>query len=132
MIGLLALAFVVVPIVELAVLIRVGSEIGVLNTLGLLLLMSVVGSWLVRREGLGVVRRVQASLAAGRVPGTELVDGFLILFAGALLLTPGFVSDVFGIALLLPPVRAGVRRLLARRFQARILPGRAGGFIDLP
>ncbi|MGD9797651.1 MAG: FxsA family protein [Acidimicrobiia bacterium] len=132
MIGLLALAFVVVPIVELAVLIRVGSEIGVLNTLGLLLLMSVVGSWLVRREGLGVVRRVQASLAAGRVPGTELVDGFLILFAGALLLTPGFVSDVFGISLLLPPVRAGVRRLLARRFQARILPGPAGGFIDLP
>lgn len=119
--GILALAFIVVPIVELAVIIQVGSAIGVLNTIGLLLLSGVLGGWLMKREGLGVVRRIQDAVAAGRVPGTELVDAFLILFGGALMLTPGFVSDIVGMALLLPPVRAVVRGVLRRRFTARVL-----------
>ncbi len=130
MIGLLVLAFLVVPIVELAVLIQVGGAIGLANTLGLLIVLSLVGGWLVKREGMSVLRRVQASLAAGRVPGVELVDALLIMLAGALLLTPGLVTDGFGILLLLPPVRAVVRRLLARRFRARVAT--TAGIIDLP
>jgi UPF0716 protein FxsA len=107
--GVIALLFLVVPFVELFVLLQVGQAIGVLDTIALLVLVSLVGAWLVKREGLGVLRRAQQRAAAGAVPGRELVDGVLILFAGALLLTPGFVTDVVGILLLLPPVRAVLR-----------------------
>jgi len=124
-VAVLALAFFVVPLVELGVIIKVGAEIGVLNTVGLLILSSIVGGWLMKREGLGVIRRIQGSVDAGRVPGAELVDAFLILFGGALMLAPGFLTDLAGMALLLPPVRALVRRALRRRFAAR------AGIIDL-
>lgn len=123
MLGILALVFILMPILELAVIIQVGDAIGVLNTIGLLLLSGVLGGWLMKREGLGVVRRIQAAMSAGRVPGVELVDAFLILFGGALMLTPGFVSDIVGMALLLPPVRAVVRGFLRRRFSARVVGG---------
>ena len=117
---LLTLLFLVVPLAELAVIIRVGRQIGVGDTLLLLLVVSVVGAWLAKREGIGVLRRIQAQIQAGQVPGTELLDGFLVLAAGALLLTPGFLTDIVAIGLLLPPVRAGVRRVLRRRFARRI------------
>ena len=128
-VAVLALAFFVVPLVELAVIIKVGAEIGVLNTVGLLILSSIVGGWLMKREGLGVIRRIQGSVAAGRVPGAELVDAFLILFGGALMLAPGFLTDLTGMALLLPPVRAVVRGALRRRFATRVVGG--GGIIDV-
>jgi UPF0716 protein FxsA len=108
--------FIVVPLVELAVIVQVGSWLGVVDTLGLLILISVLGAWLVKRQGVGLVRRVQADLAAGRVPGSALVDGALLLVAGVLLLVPGFVTDAFGLLLLLPPVRAGIRTWLRRRW----------------
>jgi len=117
---LLVLLFIVVPIVELYVLIQVGQEIGALATIALLLVISVVGAWLVKREGMGVWRRVKQQVAAGKVPGADLVDAFLILLAGALLLTPGFVTDVLGITLLLPPTRALVRRTVRRRFMGKV------------
>lgn len=116
MVAVLALLFFVVPIVELFVLLQVGQAIGALNTIALLILMSVLGAWLMKREGLGIVNRIRTALDDGRVPGTELVDGFLILLGGALMLTPGFVSDVVGMLLLVPPVRTVVRRIAARRF----------------
>jgi UPF0716 protein FxsA len=112
--------FIGVPFAEIYVLLQVGHAIGVVNTLGLLILISVVGAWLAKREGLGVLRRMQRSIDSGRVPGTELVDGFLILLAGALMLTPGFLTDILAILLLLPPVRAVVRRELRRRVARRI------------
>lgn len=112
-------AFLVVPIVELAVIIQVGQAIGVLDTLLLMLLVSAVGAWLVKREGLSVWRRFNEQLARGSVPGKELADGLLILLAGALLLTPGFVSDCAGVLLLLPPVRVVIRSTLLRRLQRR-------------
>ena len=112
--------FLGVPFAELYVLLQVGHAIGVLNTLGLLILVSIVGAWLAKREGVGVLRRMQAAINAGRVPGTELIDGFLILLAGALMLTPGFLTDILAILLLLPPVRAGVRRTLRRVLARRI------------
>jgi UPF0716 protein FxsA len=116
----LVVLFIGVPFAEIYVLLQVGHVIGVFNTLALLILVSVVGAWLAKREGLGVIRRMQRSIEAGRVPGAELVDGFLILLAAALMLTPGFLTDIVAICLLLPPVRAVVRRELRRRFARRI------------
>lgn len=118
--AILVLLFLVLPIVELYVIIRVGQEIGALYTIGLLLVISVVGAWLAKREGLGVWRRINQQIGAGTVPGAALVDAFLILLAGALLLTPGFITDVFAVFLLLPPSRALVRRTLRRRFMGRV------------
>jgi UPF0716 protein FxsA len=123
--ALLVALFVVVPLVEIAVIIQVGSWLGVVDTIGLLLLISVLGAWLVKRQGGGLVRRVQAELAAGRVPASALVDGALVLVAGVLLLTPGFVTDAVGLLLLVPPVRSGVRSWLRRRWSGG--PGGPGG-----
>ena len=118
---ILLLAFIVVPIAELAVLIQVGQTIGIADTILLLILVSAVGAWLVKRAGIGVLMRIRGQLEAGRVPGAEVIDAFLILFAGALMLTPGFLTDCLAILLLLPPVRAMVRKVLRRRFEHRIL-----------
>jgi UPF0716 protein FxsA len=117
------LLFLVVPIAELAVIITVAAEIGVLETIAALIVISVVGAWLAKREGLGVLRRLQAALRQHRVPTTEVVDGALILFAGALMLTPGFLTDLLALLLLIPPTRAGVRGLLMRRLRARVSVG---------
>lgn len=125
----LAFLFLVVPLAELYVIIQVGQAIGALNTIGLLLLDSLVGGWLMKREGLGVMRRLQSQLQEGRVPGKEIVDAFLILFGGALMLAPGFMTDLVGMALLLPPVRVVVRRVLARRFS--VVATERGGFGDV-
>ena len=111
--------FLVVPFVELLVILRVGGAIGALNTVALLVMVSIVGAWLVKREGISVVRRAQDRAAQGAVPGREVVDGVLILFAGALLLTPGFVTDVVAVLLLLPPVRAVVRTSALRQLRRR-------------
>jgi UPF0716 protein FxsA len=121
---LLVVLFVFVPIVELAVIIQVGQAIGVVQTLLLMVVVSVAGAWLVKREGIGVWRRAQRQLDAGVMPGRELVDGVLIMVAGALLLLPGFVSDCLGILLLLPPVRALVRGLVIRRLRTRVVAQR--------
>ena len=121
---LLVVLFVFVPIVELAVIIQVGQAIGVVETLLLMVLVSIVGAWLVKREGIGVCRRAQRQLDTGVMPGRELVDGVLIMVAGALLLLPGFVSDCLGILLLLPPVRALVRAVVIRRLRTRVVAQR--------
>jgi UPF0716 protein FxsA len=119
MVAILALIFIVAPIVELAVIVVVAGKIGIFETLGLLILLSVVGAWVCKREGLAVFRRLQQTLADGGIPHKEVVDGFLILLGGALLLAPGFVSDVFGLLLLLPPVRIAVRSMLLGSFRRR-------------
>jgi UPF0716 protein FxsA len=106
---------IVVGVVEISVIIQVGQWIGFLNTVGLLLLVSLVGAWLVKRQGLGVMARIREQRSAGRLPATEAFDGALILVAGVLLVIPGFVTDAFGLLLLLPPVRAVVRRFVSRR-----------------
>jgi len=125
-VGVLALLIIVVPFLELVVLIKVGSEIGVWNTIGLLIAVSVLGAWLVKRQGIGLLRRMQRQLDQGRLPSTEVVDGFMILLAGALLITPGFLSDVVAILLLLPPVRAALRGTVRRRLGVRAF-GPMGG-----
>jgi UPF0716 protein FxsA len=123
MVPILAVAFLLVPLAELAVLIAVGDVIGLLPTLVLLLVVSVAGAWLAKREGLAAWRRFQLALADGRVPTVEVADGAMILLAGALLLTPGFLTDVVGILLLLPPIRAMARRLAPRLAARRLRRG---------
>jgi UPF0716 protein FxsA len=124
--------FVVVPILEIYVIIQVGQAIGAWWTIALLIADSVIGSMLMRSQGRAAWRRFQLALAEGRMPAREVVDGVLVIFGGAFLLTPGFCSDVIGALLLLPPTRAVVRRFLVRRFSFRILtdvpsPGMPGG-----
>jgi UPF0716 protein FxsA len=116
---ILFLLFVVAPIVELYGIIQVATVIGGWNAIGLLLLFSVLGTWLVKREGIGVLRRMQAAVEAGKMPHNELVDGFLLLLAGALLIAPGFISDAIGLALLVPPIRFAMRTLILRSMQRR-------------
>jgi UPF0716 protein FxsA len=127
MLPLLLLLFVAVPIIELAAILQVGSWIGFWPTLGLLVLDSILGSLLMRSQGRAVWRRFNDAVAAGRPPAREVIDGVLVIFGGALLLTPGFVTDIFGIAFLLPPTRAIIRRLLVRRFASRLVVSAFGG-----
>ena len=116
----LVVAFLAVPIVEIYLIVEVARYAGILNTIALLILVSVAGAWMVRREGLGILRRAQEELATGRVPGRQVVDGLLVLVAGALMLTPGFGTDALGLALLFPPSRIAVREVLIRRFARRV------------
>ena len=117
--GWLALAFLIVPFVELFVLIQVGQVVGVWWTILLVLAVSVAGSWLVKREGWAAWRRITARVQTGEVPGADLVDGGLILLAGALMLTPGFVTDVVALLLLFPASRAVVRRVALKKLVAK-------------
>ena len=120
----LVIAFIIVPIIEIYLIVQVGAAIGGWETLGLLVLDSVVGAWLVRREGFSILARVQTTLGRGELPTNDLVEGLLVLFAGALMLTPGFLTDALGFVLLLPPTRAMVRNVLKARFAGRISVGR--------
>ncbi|HEX2849010.1 MAG TPA: FxsA family protein [Acidimicrobiales bacterium] len=120
MFAVLALAFLVVPFVEIYVLIQVGQAIGAPATILVLIALSVAGAWMVKREGIAVLRAAREEVRMGQLPGVPLVDGVLLLFAGALLLTPGFVTDVLGLLLLLPPVRRAVR-VVSRRYLERRL-----------
>jgi len=120
MIGLLlVVAFIVVPIVELYVIVQVGQAIGVLATIGLLLAVAIIGSWLVKREGARSWLAFVAAMRERRVPAREVADGALVVLGGAMLLTPGFVTDILGLVLILPPTRAILRKaftgVVARR-----------------
>lgn len=117
MLLLFGLLFIVGPIAELYVIIQVSHVIGGWQTLALLVAESLLGAWLMKRQGIGVLNRISQAIDERRAPGKELVDGFLILLAGALMVTPGFITDVIGFLLLLPPTRALVRRLLVARFK---------------
>ena len=112
--AVLAFLFLVVPILELMLLIKVGEVIGVLNTIALLIVVSIIGAVMTKRQGVAVWRRFRAELDRGKIPSNEILDGVLVIFAGALLLTPGFITDVLGLALLLPPSRTAVRRTLVK------------------
>ncbi len=128
---LLIVLFIVVPIAELALIIQVGQWIGFWWTLALLIADSVLGSMLMRSQGRAVWRRFNGAIAEGRAPAREVLDGVLIIFGGALLLTPGFITDIFGLLFLIPPTRVLVRRLLVRRATLQMMrvatpPGRNG------
>ncbi|MEA2297544.1 MAG: protein FxsA [Solirubrobacteraceae bacterium] len=119
---LLLLAVLVgLPILELYVIVRVGEEIGTLWTVAALVATSMIGVRLVRAQGRAVLRNFGAAIAAGRPPAREALDGVLVFVGGALLIVPGFLTDVLGALLLLPPSRAVVRRLIVRHYAGRLV-----------
>jgi UPF0716 protein FxsA len=120
------LVFIVAPIIELYVMVQVASVIGVLPTVLLIVLSAVAGAWLVKVEGLGVLRRMQRTLEAGQLPTDEAVNGLLVVLGGGLMFLPGFVSSAIGLLLLLPPVRALLRPFVLRGARRRIDRGQAG------
>ncbi|MEL6616224.1 MAG: FxsA family protein, partial [Bacteroidota bacterium] len=122
--GRLFLLFVAVPLADLTLLVWAGGQIGFWPTVAIVVLTAAAGSWLARREGSAAWRRVNGKLASGGVPGPELIDGLIILVAGVLLLTPGFLTDVVGFLGLLPPSRAIMRRVASARFQKAVREGR--------
>jgi UPF0716 protein FxsA len=128
----LVILFIVVPIAELYVIIKVGELIGVWPTLALLFADAILGSLLLRHQGRGAWRRFNEALAARRFPGKEVADGAMIVIGGTLLLAPGFITDIAGLILLIPPTRAIVRRLFRSYFSRRFvvvggIPGAFGG-----
>ncbi len=112
--------FAVVPVIELSVLIYVGSHIGTLNTIAIILLTAVVGAYMVRLEGLSVLYRIQRDLSEGVIPTEELINGAMILIAGALLLTPGFFTDLAGFLLVFPATREMIKPPLKRYLRRHI------------
>ena len=123
----LVAAFVLVPIVEIYVIIQVGQAIGAWWTILLLIADSILGSWLIAHEGRRAWRALTVALSSGRMPAKELADGALILVGGTLMLSPGFVTDAFGILLILPFTRPFARRLLTRVVSRRLLDARRPG-----
>lgn len=121
--GRLFALFLIVPVLDLALLVAVGGRIGFWPTVATVVLTAAVGSWLARREGVAAWQRVQARLGSGGLPGPELIDGLIILIAGVLLLAPGFLTDLAGLLGLLPPTRAVARRALRRRFERAVQSG---------
>ena len=105
----LLLALVLVPLIEIYFLVQVGQEIGTPATILLLVVISILGAWLVKREGRATWNRLRAAMGRGEIPTKEAVDGAMILFGGALMLTPGFITDILGLLLILPPTRAALK-----------------------
>lgn len=118
--AILFLIFVALPLAEIYALIKIGSWLGVLPTITLLLFVSAAGAFVVKREGLRVWKRMQQQISAGNMPSKEILDGVCLLLAGLLLVVPGFVTDAVGLVLLLPPFRVVVRKLLQRRSGKKI------------
>ena len=127
----LALLFIVLPLVELALLLQIARLTDPLSTLALVIFTGILGAWLARREGTECWLRIQRELGQGQMPADSLVDGLMILIAGAVLITPGVLTDLFGFALLTPPIRAYLKSRVIERFRSRLVvlgtpPGAAG------
>ena len=116
----LILLFTITPIIELAILIKLGQEIGLWQTLAIVIATGILGASLAKWQGWGVIRRIRADLENGRMPAQALFDGLLILIGGALLLTPGIITDLLGFFLLIPPSRRLAKAYLRRRFKKSI------------
>jgi UPF0716 protein FxsA len=119
--AVLAVLFVAVPILEFTILIEIGRRIGTLYTLILVFGTGIAGAFLAKMEGLRIVARLQGNVRAGIMPTEELFDGFLVLIAGILLITPGLLSDITGLLLLLPPTRYPVKLFLRRMIRQRVM-----------
>ncbi len=131
MFGKLVLLFVGLPLVELAILIKLGQFMGLWPTIGLVIVTGIVGASLARMQGFLVYTRIQHELAAGRMPAEEMIDGLLILIGGVVLLTPGILTDLFGFAMLLPLTRLFFKRWLRKRFDSMVQQGETRIFIHM-
>jgi UPF0716 protein FxsA len=117
----LIVLFILVPLAELYVILKIGDLIGLPLTLALLVVDSLLGSWLLRTQGRAVWRQFRRALEQGRMPHREVLDGVLVIFGGAFLITPGFLTDIIGALLLLPVTRPAMRRLVVRRLGLRLV-----------
>lgn len=129
MFGRLLLLFILLPFLEFALLLVIAEHTSWQFTLGLIIVTGVVGAWLARREGTQCLGRIQSELSQGQMPGDSLVDGMMILVAGAMLITPGIITDIFGFSLLIPPMRFRLKQLVIARLKHRIV---VSGFSSVP
>ena len=120
----LLLLFILVPIAELALLIEIGTHLGLPATLVLIASTGALGAYLARRQGLGVLAKIRSEIGEGRLPAGQLVDGALIIVAGAVLMTPGVLTDAFGFLCLFPPARRRLKSYLSRRFEHAVKSGK--------
>ncbi len=127
-ISIIPFVLLIIPIVEIGVFIAIGDRIGMFYTLMLIFVTAIIGSILLRLEGFRVLGQIQKEINAGRIPARELISGVMILVAGVLLLTPGFVTDSIGFLLFLPPVRSAIQVFLTSRIKAGTFGSRQGGF----
>ncbi|MBU2591683.1 MAG: FxsA family protein [Nitrospinota bacterium] len=123
----LFMLFVILPIVELSILIKIGHIMGVFNTVMLILLTAMVGSFMVKMEGLNVLYRFQENTNRGIFPAEELFDGVLILIAGVLLITPGVVTDFIGFLFVFPASRGVIKKLIKKYLKTQIIVNSGGG-----
>ncbi len=138
MFGRLLLLFILVPFIELYLLFVIAEHTSALFTFGLIITTGVLGAWLARREGTQCLRRIQSEMSQGQMPGDSLVDGLMILVAGAVLITPGILTDILGFSLLIAPIRSRLKQLVIARFKHRIVvsgfpsgPQRSGDVDDV-
>ena len=124
MIAKLLLLFILVPLIELFLLIEIGSQIGTLSTLTIIVLTGILGAFLARRQGIGVLHQIRTEIANGRLPATQLADGVIILLAGAVLITPGVLTDALGFLCLIPASRKIIKKMLWRWLESAIHDGR--------
>lgn len=113
----LLLVFTITPLVELYLIIKIGTHIGVWNTIFIVFFTGVFGAWLAHRQGLSVLSRIKSTLSMGKMPADELIDGVMILIAGVLLITPGVLTDLTGIFLLIPAIRMKIKVILEKRIR---------------
>lgn len=123
MFRILLLLFIVVPTIEIYVLIQVGKVIGGWTTVFLILMISLIGAYLAKSQGRSVWRQLQMELSMGRPPGDSLLDGICVLAGGILLMTPGFVTDIMGLILLLPATRKPIKRVLKKWMEKKLTKG---------
>ena len=116
----LLLLFILVPVAELAIFISLGEKIGLFATLGIIILTAFIGAYLTKSQGLKALNNYQQALAQGKLPHEEVMDGLMILIAGAVLLTPGFLTDAIGFSLLIPPFRKVVKAIIKARLKGRV------------
>ncbi|GLP95758.1 FxsA family protein [Paraferrimonas sedimenticola] len=116
----LVLAFIFIPIIEIAVIIQVGSFLGALTTIAIMVITAIIGAALVREQGLRTLFNLQSRMAQGELPGTQLVEGVLLAVTGVLLVTPGFVTDIAGFLILVPALRQALANRLLTRMQGQV------------
>ncbi len=128
MFPILVILFTILPILELTLLIKVGSQIGAIKTIILTILISVTGAWLARLQGFLVLQKIQNSLSQGIMPTEEMLDGMMILAGGILLLTPGFITDAIGLVMLFPASRWLFKQLVRKYIAAMLKNGQMTTF----
>ena len=123
MFRILLAIFIIVPIIEIFLFMRIGEIIGIWPTLGMIVLTAFIGITMLKWQGLSTLQRAQNNLQENKIPATELVEGIILLLCGALLLTPGFFTDTLGFLMLVPPIRQGVAKALVEKGKLQILNG---------